>query len=522
MQKEIRTKINQESNISWGKFCNSISLESDPKQSWRKITNFLKPKSPRSYPTLKLGNKTAKANPEKAQLFAERVERNFGIESHLFRKSHFDRINTFVEAHSYHFTRLDSLNDNTTDTDGDSDVVADVDPDTLIRIVRHELKNDKAPGIDSVYNDILKKAIGTGFYKLLAQAFTVSLKLGFIPYVWKVAVLCMLIKPDKPPSQTTSYRPISLLSAMMKLFERVIEKRLRKHLEDNGFFSKYQSGFRKSKSTNDHLFRLSQTIMESFNRSEHVIAAFQDVEKAFDSVWHNELRYKIYQLRLPTKLCRLLSDFIVGKVIQVKIEGFLSPKVYPKAGVPQGSNLSPLLVVIYVNDMLNPSHHQTNKSQFADDACQWAVSKNIDLAAEYLQRDLDKLARWYAKLRIKLNPEKTKVIIFSKSRSAIRTEPALSLYGDLLSYYPHIKFLGITFDNRMTFTKHFEKILERCNNKFHCLRIFGQQKVGSKFRNHFTNLQTMCKTSIRIWDCFYHNCFGIRHQQNSKSPELFH
>ena len=65
LQKEIRTKINQESTISWEKFYNSISLESDPKQSWRKITNFLKPKGPRSYPTLKLGNKTAKTNPER-------------------------------------------------------------------------------------------------------------------------------------------------------------------------------------------------------------------------------------------------------------------------------------------------------------------------------------------------------------------------------------------------------------------------------------------------------------------------
>ena len=146
------------------------------------------------------------------------------------------------------------IHNNITDTDDDSDLVADVDPDTLIRIVQTELKNGKVPGIDNIYNIILKKAIGTGFYKVLARPFTISLKLGFIPHVWKIAVLGMLIKPDKPPSQTTSCRPISLLSAIMKLFQWVIEKRLRKHLEGKGFFSKFQSGFRKSKSINDHLF----------------------------------------------------------------------------------------------------------------------------------------------------------------------------------------------------------------------------------------------------------------------------
>ena len=106
------------------------------------------------------------------------------------------------------------------------------------------------------------------------------------------------------------------------------------------------------------------------------------------------------------------------------------------------------------------------------------MSKTIDLAAEYLQRDLDRLARWCAKWRIKLNPEKTKVIIFFKSRSTIRAEPALSLSSHLLSCYPHIKFLGTIFDNRMTFTKHFEGILERCNQKFHLLRILVNKKWG--------------------------------------------
>ena len=293
------------------KFCSSISLESDPKKSWHKITNFLKPKFPCSYPTLKLGNKTAKTNPEKAQLFAESVKRNVGIESQLFHKSHFDRINKFVEAHSYHFTPLDSVHNNITDTDDDSDLVADVDPNTVIHIVRTELKNSKAQGIDNVCNIILNKAIGTEFCKVLVRAFTISLKLGFIPYVWKVAVLCMLIKPDNPPSQTTSYRPISSLSAIMKLFERVIKKRLQKHLEDNRFFSKYQSSFGNSKSTND-LFSVSLRPFWKASIGGTCNSGLPRCQKAFDNVWHNGLRYKIYQLDLPTKLCRWLSNFLVG------------------------------------------------------------------------------------------------------------------------------------------------------------------------------------------------------------------
>ena len=147
----------------------------------------------------------------------------------------------------------------------------------------------------------------------------------------------MLLKPDKPVTLTTSYRPISLISSIMKLFERVIEQRLRSHLEDIGFINKHQSGSRRPKSTDDHLFRLSQSIMESFNRGEHVVAAFLDVEKAFDNVWHNGLRYKIFQLGLPTKMTRWLSDFLVGQLIQVNVNSSLSNQINRKAGVPQGS-----------------------------------------------------------------------------------------------------------------------------------------------------------------------------------------
>ena len=87
----------------------------------------------------------------------------------------------------------------------------------------------------------------------------------------------------------------------MKLFERVIEQRLRSYLEGIGFINKYQSGFRQNKSTDDHLFRLSQSVMESFNRGEHVVTAFLDVQKAFDKVCTLHSGTKFSCLTFPPK-----------------------------------------------------------------------------------------------------------------------------------------------------------------------------------------------------------------------------
>ena len=201
-------------------------------------------------------------------------------------------------------------------------------------------------------------------------------------------------------------------------------------------------------------------------------------KKHFDNVWHNRLRYKIYQLGLPTKITRWLSDFLVGRLIQVNVNSFLSSQINPKARVPQSSVLSPLLFLIYVND-LPPLHHKQNSlSQFAGDTAQWAFSLNVRNAANLLQQDLLKLAMWCAKWRIKLNPETTKVIIFYRAMLARKAELNLKLYGETLKIYPQVKFLGIIFDSKLTFRPHFEDILERFNNRYYRLRLLANKKWG--------------------------------------------
>ena len=469
MQKQVKEELKIESLVSWEKFCDSISLETSPTESWRKIKNFLKPKGQRDYPTLHHANKVAKTNADKAQLFAESVERHFGIESDHFDSNHFDDVSKFIEDNHRYFYPPEDPDDYRFDVGNEHELVADVDAPTLIKLVKF-LKRGKAPGPDNMHNEVLRLGTTTSLYHHLARLFTSSIQLGYIPTAWKLATLRMLLKPDKLPSLTTSYRPISLISSIMKLFERVIE-----HI---GFINKHQSGFRKAKSTDDHLFRLSQSIMESFNRGEHVVAAFLDIEKAFDNVWHNGLRFKIFQLDLPTKMTRWLSDFLVGRLIQVNVNSFFSSQISPKAGVPQGSVLSPLLFLIYVNDLPTPHHKQNSLSQFADDTAQWAFSRNVRIAAKLLQQDLLTLAMWCAKWRIKLNPVKTKVIIFSRSALARKTELNLTLYGETLKIYPQVKFLGITFDSQLNFKKHFEDILDRCNTRYHRLRLLVNKKWG--------------------------------------------
>ena len=154
------------------------------------------------------------------------------------------------------------------------------------------------------------------------------------------------------------------------------------------------------------------------------------------------------------------------------MNGLLSNQINPKAGIPQGSVLSPLLFLTYINHFSTPHHKQHSLSQFADDTAQWAFSLNVCFAAKFLQQDLQNLAMWCAKWRIKLNPEKTKVIIFSRSK------PKPKLCGETLKVCPEVKFLGITFHSQLTFKKHLEDILDRCNTRYHRLRLIANKKCG--------------------------------------------
>ena len=131
---------------SWEKFCISISLETDPSESWHKIKNFLKPEGQHEYPTLHHNDKATKTITDKVQLFADSVERHFGIENEHFELNHFNEVNKFIEDNQgFIYIHLEDPDDYKFDVGDEHKLVEDVDPHSFVKLVKF-LKRNKAPG----------------------------------------------------------------------------------------------------------------------------------------------------------------------------------------------------------------------------------------------------------------------------------------------------------------------------------------------------------------------------------------
>jgi hypothetical protein len=125
----------------------------------------------------------------------------------------------------------------------------------------------------------------------------------------------MIPKKESNSNNPTEYRPISLLSCIGKLAERIVKNRLYFFLESNNLLSSAQSGFRNCRGTDDNLLFMTQKIQESLNRGKKVCGIYFDISKAFDKVWHAGLIYKLIYLKVLTYIIRFIKSFFIGPYI---------------------------------------------------------------------------------------------------------------------------------------------------------------------------------------------------------------
>ncbi|GBP30801.1 Probable RNA-directed DNA polymerase from transposon BS [Eumeta japonica] len=213
-------------------------------------------------------------------------------------------------------------------------------------------------------------------------------------------------KPGKPRDLPASYRPISLLSGLGKLFEKILKTRLSDHLLGKGLIIDEQFGFRPAHSCPQQVLRLVEYVSEGFETERSTVAVFFDVAKAFDRVWHAGLIYKLYSLQVPDRLIITIQNYLANRHFTFRHERTHSTRRLIRAGVPQGSTLSPLLFSAYTNDVPRPSSSGVQIALFADDTALFYGNRNRSTRFTLLplQRAIDELGQWFRKWRIEVNP----------------------------------------------------------------------------------------------------------------------
>ena len=337
--------------------------------------------------------------------------------------------------------------------------------------VEHQLLNvdvKKSLGPDGISPYTLKRCAYQLAYPL-AHLFRLCLTEQEWPYLWKWARVVAAHKKSSK-SSVQNYRPISLLSVVGKIFEKIISDEVTLFLDQNFLLSDKQFGFRRERSTSDLLLHLSTPWQQSLDKGNYTYVVALDIAGAFDRVWHNGIIEKLKSFGIAGDLLKLFENYLRGRTLRVVVNGSES-KEYPiEASVPQGSVIGPLLWNVYFNDILQliPEAYA-----FADD-CTLTFTCNDNNRQETITKineALQLIMSWGNRWQVSLAPQKTQMMVISRRQEAQNIHlPNIKLNGKILAQQPSINILGVEIDSTLSFTNHVRDLAARCAKKLGCIR----------------------------------------------------
>ncbi|KAI5715377.1 hypothetical protein M8J77_015106 [Diaphorina citri] len=335
----------------------------------------------------------------------------------------------------------------------------------------------KAAGPDGISFIIIKKLPFSALEKLLVF-YNVIWRFGVFPKRWGEALIVPLLKPGKPRLLASSYRPISLLNCLGKLMEKMVNKRLFWTLENKKLLNPFQSGGRLKRSTIDNLVVLENEVAKGFSKKEHTLAAFLDIQKAFDVTWRHKIIVTLQQFGINGYMLKYLHNFLHQREIAVKCNGELSAKFSLQNGIPQGSSLSPLLFIIFMNDIFDVIKPPLKRVLFIDDLLIIGRGKDLDLLIQRFQHTLDEIHLWAESNGTLFSTDPGKSVCIDFHRLRVARSPILSYNGTPLHFVTNNKFLGLLWDAKMNWSLHIQYIKSRAMNSLNALKMVSCKKFG--------------------------------------------
>lgn len=442
LNRQVKREINTHKNEKWTNLLESLS----PKDNtlWRLTKAFKRAHNP--IPALVTNNGTALTDLEKADTLADAFEDVHRIDEQDNTQEQQDIIN-FVDE----FIGADHL-------PGRNILTKIITSPREIRNIIKYLPRRKAPGPDNIDNTLVKSLTRKATVQL-TYIINAILKLNHFPSAWKSAHIIPIPKPNKLHSNPSNYRPISLLNTLAKLTEKIILIRLNNFDRKHKITADCQFGFRAKHNTTQQVVRIVNDITTNYNKDKVTVMTLLDIQKAFDTVWITGLLHKLITMDFPPNLIKLIHTYLTNRQFSVKINNAYSNTKHINAGVPQGSVLGPRLFTLYINDL--PQFQKTRTALYADDTAIYAHSFSATVANVQLQLHMNKITQYYTKWKIKINPEKTEQIIFTRKYTNNRILTPLKVNDHNITPSDAVKYLGVNLDRRLNYQTHITNTIRK-------------------------------------------------------------
>lgn len=324
-----------------------------------------------------------------------------------------------------------------------------------------DLKNNKAPGIDGIKAETLKE-IANEISEHLANLINKIFDTGKCPSAFKKAVIKPIYKKgDK--TDPCNYRPVSLITNLAKVFEKIFKKRIVQYVKKFNLLSDMQFGFKENISTQDAISQVTTRIYTALDQNRPSLGIFLDLAKAFDTVSHTKLLESLEDLGFRGKSLNLFKNYINDRVQCCQINYSKSNERVVEYGVPQGTVLGPILFSIYVNNLFNLQTTGTIIS-FADDTVviyqkqTWAELKSA------VEKDFVMIKKWFDSKLLTINFEKTLYLPFACDKRGLPDFNNLQIkYQNLMFHINQaetVKYLGVTIDRHLRWDHHINNVVE--------------------------------------------------------------
>ena len=271
----------------------------------------------------------------------------------------------------------------------------------------------------------------------------------------------------------SNYRPISILSTINKMFEKLLYIRLYKYLTKFKVLYDYQYGFRQNHSTMQALIEITDYIKAAIDGKKLVCGTFLDLTKAFDTVDHNILIKKLNNYGIRGVANKLIKSYLTNRYQYVALGNTHSNKQSINCGVPQGSVLGPLLFLIYINDIANCS--KIGKIRiFADDTSAFVEGHEVNDVISKSELLMNDLNNWFKANKLTLSTNKSCFILFRSAQSRINQIASVLHFGENnINRQTSVKYLGVTLDEHLNWNEHVQEV---CNSLKRCFSTFYNVK----------------------------------------------